>query len=100
PSGCEATLLVDRGALARWPSLCTSLARTFLVAACSRHHSALPMASETSVPSYAATAPHRTSPAARLAVAAFACPNVAVALLVRVVHRGPYAPGWDFVGAA
>lgn len=34
------------------------------------------------------------------AVAWFAWASVAIGLLVRVMHRGPYFPGWDVVGTA
>ena len=56
--------------------------------------------SRQAVPRSEASAFRQISPVLRRALAAFAWLNVAVSLVVRVVHRGPYVPGWDFVGAA
>src|SRR5947208_184660 len=56
--------------------------------------------SQQAVPRSEASAFRQISPVLRRALAAFAWLNVAVSLVVRVVHRGPYVPGWDFVGAA
>src|SRR5882724_12899963 len=36
----------------------------------------------------------------RVALAGFALASVALSLTLRVVHRGPYYPGWDALGAA